>query len=182
MDVDSKEEQTSNLNELTTKGDETMLAIRSHVMDGGSLIKLCKKWDVSYSEIMLWIRDDSERSQAYDTAVNDRSEWAREVVLDELRLMSTSGLSQFYDDEGNIIPPEKWTDSMNAMVESIKMKDYAGKDGDSSSEFNIKLWNKLKAIELFGKNIGMFAEQVNVKVMRLEDIIGGSRELDDKES
>jgi len=179
MDTDIKQDQPSKLDELTAKPDDTMLTIVRHVASGGSLIDLCKIWQIMYADILGWIRFDDVRSKAYDMAVNDRSEWARESILSELRKMSTGGLSQFYDEDGNIIPPEKWTPEMDSVVESVRCKET--NDGDKeTSEFNIKLWNKLKAIEMYGKNLGMFAEQVNVKVLKLEDIINGSRELEDE--
>jgi len=181
MDSELKKDNPITLESLTADPDQFMLSIVRHVTSGGSLIDLCKVWIVPYNEVLGWIRFDDTRSKVYDKAINDRSEWARESILSELRKMSTGGLSKFYDDSGNVIPPEKWTPEMDSMVESIRCKEYRDDKRDiETSEFNIKLWNKLKAIEMYGKHLGMFAEQVNVKVLKLEDIINGSRELEDE--
>lgn len=65
-----------------------------------------------------------------------------------------------------------------AAIQSVKVKTIPGKDGASGTEREIRLADKMKALELLGKHIGMWNDKLNVNVT-LPVVISGDDELED---
>lgn len=63
---------------------ERMDKICSHVANGGSLIDLAEMFQINYSEIIAWIRRDVNNSKRYTQALEDRTEWTKDALLNEL--------------------------------------------------------------------------------------------------
>lgn len=179
MDNKQIENQITNLSEITARADQTMLTVESHLTAGGSLIDLAKTWNVSYINLLKWIRSDKQRETVYNQAMNDRNEWARELVLNELFRLTHGSSAELLDARGELIPPTEWTEEQKARVESIRIKTYVDKNGEVTNEHFVKSWDKLKAITLFGKNQGLFQDVLHVKGLTLEDLVQGSKDLDE---
>lgn len=64
-----------------------------------------------------------------------------------------------------------------ACVESIKHKSFSGKNG-TGEEREIKIFSKLKALEMLGKHLGMWNDKVDVNVA-VPIVISGEDALED---
>lgn len=157
----------------------TMDTIYQNVANGGSLIDLCKTWDVGYSKVLRWIRADSVRLKTYQEALADRDEWTKEVLLRELRSIATSDLREMFNEHGRLKPPAEWPDSITraiASVETFEEFQGAGKDreyiGDTKK---LKLWDKTKSLELIGKTMALFVDRKELGLeSSLEDLLAAS--------
>ena len=64
-----------------------------------------------------------------------------------------------------------------AAVASVKIKTIPGKGGKNGVEREVKLYDKLRALELAGKHLGMFKEKVEVsgggedEMTKLDDLL-----------
>ena len=129
--------------------------ILSHVRNGGSLISLCEAWGVRYSDFIGWIRADNKRSEAYNLAGQDRSEWTKEMILSELRLLSRFDIRKLYDADGNLKPIQELDDETARMVASTEIDELFSGKGDfrtkSGQTTKVKVYDKLKALELVAK-------------------------------
>lgn len=175
-------EGTQNLRNITRLMADpygTMDVICSFVAGGGSIINLCKTWDVAYTDVLKWIRDDKTLSARYDQAIQDRSEWTIEQLLRELRLMAMSDIRDLYDDNNCLKPVKDWPEHIARAVEAVKIDELYEGTGAERTQIGetkqVKLWSKLKAVELLGKNLKLFLDHVQVSgSVKLEDIIAGS--------
>ena len=143
---------------------ELLDIVCSYVAAGGTAVSLANCWEIRYGDLMNWIRSNPERDKRYETAMLDRTEWIYERVLRELRSIASSDIKALFDDEGAIKPISEWPDSISRAVSSIEVNELWGTNEDGKKEQigvtkKVKFWDKLKAVELIGKNMGMFVEK-----------------------
>ncbi len=79
-------------------------------------------------------------------------------------------------DAQGVINPEAAEDDL-ACIESIKYKE-SHSDSGTSIEREVKISSKLKALELLGKNLGMWNEKLDVSV-NIPVVISGEDALED---
>ena len=155
--------------------------IIAHVSSGGSLIELCHVWDVFFHEINTWIY--KEHKSDYETALRSSTEFLIQRVRDELKTIATLDIRKAYDDQGRLKLPSEWPDELAGVVAAIEtVEEFEGKgEARESIGFTkkLKLWDKLKALELLGKNLSMFIERHEVSgKVTLEDLVAGSMKPD----
>lgn len=168
-----------NLARLDAEPDATMSVICSFVSNGGSIINLIKTWDVPYPEVLAWIRKDKERARKYEQALSDRSEWTIEQLLTQLRNIAMFDIRQIYDQDNNLKPVTEWPPEAAQAVEAIKVDEiyegYGAERTQVGETKQVKLWSKIKAIELLGKNLKLFIDHIEHSgSLKLEDLVGGS--------
>lgn len=157
----------------------TIETICINVTEGGSLVSLAKLWQVPYSKLLKWVRADATRNQAYEQALKDRDEWTKETMLLELRTLSMSDLREAFDDSGKLKHPKEWPDSFAKVVGSLEVFEEFQGFGDNREYIGdtkkLKMWDKLKAIELIGKTIAAFTDKKEHSgSMTLEQLLLGS--------
>lgn len=149
-----------------------MQSIFDHVASGGSLIALCRTLDVKYATLIHWLHRDPERDKQYNLALSARAEWAMERVLAEIQLIGTVDIRRAYDDSGELLPINEMPDDVARALVSVDIsEDEAGRTNK-----RIKLIDKLKALELMGKNFGMFIDrhEIDLGKQTLEALVSGS--------
>lgn len=143
----------------------------NHVANGGSAIEYCKAKQVSYADVMRAIRAKPELKTKYDAAVVDRQEWTTERWLQELSNLSSYSVKDMLNPDGSFKQVSELSDEILAAIKEI---DAANK--------TVKFTDKLKALELLGKKLGLFVEKREVQgVLRLEDLIYDPRKPDPTE-
>lgn len=158
----------------THLSDPDLLAtICAHVANGGTLITLCETWELRFSDIMAWIHADIEgREKAYIKALNDRAEWGQEVVLAELRAIGTADRTKIFNGAGKLLPVSEWPKDVAKAVAG-----YEESDTQWGVSIKVKYTDKLKALELLGKQMGMFVEKRELSgTVTLEQLVSQSRE------
>lgn len=157
----------------------TIQTICDNVVEGGSLVSLAKLWQVPYSKLIKWVRADDAREKAYEQALRDRDEWTKETLLIELRMLTVSDLREAFDDSGKLKHPKEWPDSFAKVVGSLEVFEEFMGTGDNREYIGdtkkLKMWDKLKAIELIGKTIAAFKDKTEHSgTMTLEQLLLGS--------
>lgn len=151
--------------------------IVDHVASGGTIAKIAREMDVPYKTLIGWIRCDKLRSDRYDRALNDRNEAMIENILNALDSIQNFDIRDLYDGEGNMLPMRQWPSEARFCVNSIKPTEWGNE---------LKLSDRLKAIELAGKHKAMFTERITHEAGKsLVDLIqesweNGSRTLLEK--
>jgi len=146
---------------------------------GGTLINFAKLYDVSFPDLMKWIRADKERTTLYNQAVTDRKEFTVESILQELRTLASFDVRQLYDDQGRLKPIQDWPANAAAAVAGIEVNELFQGKGDDQEIIGmvkkIKLWDKNKSIEQLGKTLALYVDRVEeTKVLKLEDLVRSS--------
>lgn len=169
---------------------DTMETICGDTANGGSLIKLAETWNIRYSDILLWVHADELRKKLYHEALDARNEWTVHRLLDELRSLSFINARLLFDENHALLTPDKWPDDICRAISSIEVDEIWDEDagfeaGGKKKKVQIgetkklKLYDKLKAIELLGKDLGRFISKHEVTgKLTLEDLVTGSLKKD----
>lgn len=156
--------------ELIEKPD-TLDKICQHVSNGGSLINLCELWEVQYSAVFYWIDRDEARRKQYHTAIDARVEWMIQRLLAELKALAFVDVRRVFDAQGDILPPDQWPSEVAKAVAGLDVS--VGLDEARIKK--VKFYDKLKSIDLLGKQLGMFIQRHEVTgKVTLEDLIASS--------
>lgn len=146
--------------------DDLMSQICIKVADGGTLVQLCKEWNVSFGLISNWIHSDESRSKRYRQALNDRGEWATERLLQELRRLAFVDIRSAFTPQGTIKPMDQWPDELGSAVQSVDVEElFAGRGAEKEhigQSKKIKFWDKNKSIETLCKTMQMFQDRVEI--------------------
>jgi phage terminase small subunit len=125
-------------------------------------------------------------SEAYNTALIDRDEWAKEAVLSELRAIALADIRSILDESGGVKPASEWPEEIARVIAGIdQFEEFEGR-GSARVQVGwtkkIKFWDKLKALELIGKELKMFVDKTdNSHSVKLEDLILKSHSPPQKE-
>jgi len=150
-----------------------------HVIQGGALPNYCKLKNIKYSQVIKWLYADEDREQEYELALKARGEWFIQSILDELKTIALADIRDAYDESGNLLPVHQWPDHVAKIVQAVEVQeDFEGqgvmrkKVGETK---RLKLWDKLKSIELLGKNLKLFKDQVeHTGQLSLEELVQAS--------
>lgn len=85
-------------------------------------------------------------------------------VLQEIKRISFSDIRRVFNEYGNLKPVSELSDDEAAAIGSVEVviKNAAAGDGHTDTIHKIKHWDKLKALELAGRHLGMFEENASV--------------------
>ena len=159
---------------------ESINMVCANVSMGGSLITIAETLGVNYAGLLKWIRTESNRNQAYNQALEDRKEWAKEKIFKLIMDVSSADIRQLYDENNKLLPVKAWPNSVAAAVtavESFEEFEGSGQDrtyiGDTK---RVKLVDKNRSIELVMKHLSMLVEKHEVKGnLTLEQLVRDSK-------
>lgn len=154
----------------------TLRRICEHVANGGSLLELCKIWEVPYGALMSWIHENPDRSRQYDKAIQSQLYWAIDRVLDELKRIATVDISEAYTDKNELKPMKDIPEDVRraiVAVETEELFDGVGREREMIGYTKrIKVADKIKALELIGKKFAMWIEKKQLDMSKsLEELI-----------
>lgn len=134
--------------------------IINHVTNGGTLTSLAKMLGCDYSEIMNQIRKDESLNERYKQALEDRKEWGRERILEELQYLSAYNIQDAVNIDGTLKPVRDLPEDLARSIKEV--------DADGGIKFN----DKLKAMDQSAKLLGLNVEKLEVSgSLSLKDII-----------
>lgn len=158
---------------------DSMDTIFAHLANGGDLITLAQLWNVRYSDLIGWLNEDEGRKKRLMEALTAQQEWAVARLLHEIKKISFIDIRKIFNDDHTIKPPKEWPDDVAAAVAGIEMLEEFEGTGDQRQQVGwtkkLKLIDKLKALELLGKDLGRFVNRTEVSgKVTLEDLVTGS--------
>lgn len=159
---------------------DAMDQIYAHVSNGGDMVTFAQMLDLRMSDVALWINKDFGRVKAYTAAAKAGDEWIKQRVLKELALIGTVDIRRIFRDDGGLLPPNEWPEDVARAISAVDIEElYEGTGRDRQQvgfTKKIKMNDKLRALELIGKDRGMFVQKHSVVVESLEDLVAGSWE------
>lgn len=126
---------------------------------GGSPIDFCDARNLRYSDLINWIYADSARSQKYQLALDARSEWLIQQILVELQRLALVDIREAFNPDGSLRPIAEMSPALAACISSIQIDD----EGIKRVRFR-SMSDKLRAVELLGKNLSMFIDRHDFNV------------------
>lgn len=154
------------------------MLVYNHIAQGGALTDLAETLDFPYHYLTSWIEGDELLSAQFNRALKFRDEWAKETLLNHLRAISFVDIGNLYDDDGklkNIKDIDKQTRRAMASFEEETIE-VMGQNGRIKK---VKMNDKLKAIEVLGKQLGVFHDKIeHTGKVTLEKLVAESYEDD----
>ena len=157
--------------------------------------RFCDEYLIDLNATQAAIRSGYKRSEYTDTNANKILENTRVAEEIEKRMAERSkrtGINQdrvilelariAFVNPQNVIDPEDAsvrvdaTEDDLACIQSVKVKTMDSEKG-SSTEREVKLADKMRALELLGKHLGMFKDNIKLDVTPV--VIGGDDGLED---
>jgi phage terminase small subunit len=83
-------------------------------------------------------------------------------ALREAAALAYSDLTTLFDDKGNLLPKEKWPAALRPAIRKIEVvrKNVTAGDGQTDDVLRVEAWDKVKALEMIAKHLGLFEEKV----------------------
>ena len=167
----TKEEKERTANKLA---DPTLCAdVCAYVSVGNSLIDLCNIWQVTYWVVSTHMY--KHHKNEYEAALNTRGEWIDMRILDEIKSIGLVDIASAYDENGRLMDPKEWPESFKRSVSAVESEEQRDKLGNVTGYTKrIKMWDKLKALELLGRNRKLFKEDARqgVNVVQIFQNLG----------
>ena len=148
-----------------------------HISSGGSLIDVAEMNNVPYGRLCAWVNQDPERRKRYTAACEDQERFLKASILRELQRITLVDIRQAFNEDGSLKNLEDMPPELGAQIKEIKVDELFEGRGQERQHVgytkHIKFWDKLKAIELIGKELKMFVNQHEVSG-NLSDILDRS--------
>jgi hypothetical protein len=142
----------------------TMDNICTHILQGGSLVDLAETWEIPFGWIRQWMAADEERDRAYALALNRRAEFEGEKIKRELARIAYADFRKIYTTDGKLLPYNQWPADVAAAVVGVEYRD--------GKLIEFKRADKIRALELAGKTIGVFSDKIEMDgTMTLEAML-----------
>lgn len=168
-----------NLWPVVVQDPKTIDTIFNHIASGGTLAGLCETWGVNYGIVRAWINATEVRARVYIDACAARDDLAKDIIFEQLMRLAKSKLRTLFNEDGSLKLPHEWPEEADAFVASIETEELFEGVGQDRIHIGytkkVKLWDKLKSIEMLGKKLGLFNEKVEHSgKITLEDVIARS--------
>ena len=139
--------------------------------NGGSLITAADKLGIPYSRLSVWLNADEDRRIRIKLAVDSRDEWLVHRITDELQAIGLVDIREAFDENGRLRPLSEIPDEITKCISGIDVVETSDKDGTVAQVKRIRMIDKMKALEMLGRNLEKFIERkkVEVSVVRVEE-------------
>lgn len=132
----------------------------THVASGGAIETLAELWDIPGGWIMTYMNSTPGKREAFAAAIVSRDAWLGEALTRQAIAMSTSDIRGILCEDGIPLPKSEWPPEVAKAIQSFDV--IVDKDGNPT--YRVKMYDKLRAIELAGRRVGTFQPSVDVKL------------------
>jgi hypothetical protein len=138
-----------------------------HIRNGGSLTQLSKLWKFDYSEFMKSIRSNPTLLNEYQSALEDRKEWAKERIYEELQYMGTYNIKDAVNPDGTLKTIHELPEDLARSIKEIDV------DG------GIKFTDKRASLADKQKLLGLTVEKLELTgKLTLADLINQAKKTE----
>jgi hypothetical protein len=157
----------------------------NHITNGGSLTELAEMIEIPYYVLMSWIDMDPARTEKHRLAQNRREEWCKETILSHLRWLATFDIGELCNPDGSLKKINEIPKRTRAAIAAIDVAEIfefeRGTKNKIGETKKIRSFDKLKALEIAGKQLGIIRDKVEHRVEHtLEDIVAESFKTGDE--
>lgn len=154
--------------------------VLTHIACGGSLEDYARQLEIRFADLWRYLTGLPDWEKQYDLALKTSEARDKDLVLRSLRAIVTTYPSDCFNEDGTMKPVSEWPKDLIAGFETEELLSH---DKETMGEVlgtvkKVKAIDRLKALEMLGKERGMF--QVKGKVehtMTLEQIVEQSNRI-----
>ena len=111
---------------------------------------------------------------------SERTEITQDMVLKELWRIAGLDLSKAYDEAGNLLPLHEMPEDVRRAIAGLETLEEMQGVGENRRKVGdtrkLKIWDKVRALELLGKHLGIFTDRVKIGPLQ-EDLEAEIAEL-----
>ncbi len=145
------------------KQPKAMELIYNRLVSGGTLVHVCREFDIHYPFVLRWINADDGRKARFDEAVRDREHHVKEAVLRELLDLLTIDRSEAYSDDGTLKNLKDIPENLRRFIHTVDVEeskvDIDGRSTITTAVKKIKFHDKMQAVPLLMKHLKMLTER-----------------------
>ena len=159
--------------DLTSVDPDTILG---HIANGGSISGLAKLWQCTYKTVHAKLLEIDPNGTHLANAIKIAETRDKDLITQTLRSSLGSSAVEAYNEDGTLKPLDQWPEELQASLTGIDIEErYDPKTGNlQGTSKKVKFTDKLKAIELLGRERNMFNKtKVEVEVS-LEALVAES--------
>jgi phage terminase small subunit len=122
-------------------------------------------------------RGPQKRTLALRAAAQRSLAVTADRTIREIGRLAFSDIGQLFDAKGRLRPLHELPADVRAAIASVKIskKNLTAGDGVVEDVIEVKLWDKLRAVEMAAKHHGLLLEKIEHSgKMTLEELVGGS--------
>lgn len=85
-------------------------------------------------------------------------------ALREAARLAYADIRQLYDDQGRLKPIKDWPDDLAAAIGGVEFvrRNIEGGDGHQDDVIKVKAWDKVRALEMLFKHMGLLTERMDL--------------------
>ena len=141
---------------------------------GVNVLRICAENCYDYGSMVNWVYSDEGRKAKYEEALVRRGDWLCHRIIKELEDVGLMDVGEMYDGNGVLKSMGEMSEAARRAISGIDVEE-RDDDGVGVTVRKVKVWDKLKALEMMGKTQAMFRDRVDVGgVLTLEDLVMGS--------
>lgn len=162
---------------------ETPDIIYRHMANGGSLITYCEMMNVDFCDVTKWL--NAEHMEVFNNANEALRQWEIHRLLQEIKAISFVDIRKIFNEDHSLKSPSEWPDNIASALAGIDVAEIWDNEADADGKKHkvqigeikkIKLFDKLKALEMLGKDLGRFVTKHEVSgKLTLEELVTGSK-------
>jgi hypothetical protein len=138
-----------------------------YVAGGGTLTEWCRGKDIPYNAINTWLNADKARQERYAAALGLRDSHQKERVTQEVAGLMDADLAEAFDENGCLKSIHDIPLAVRKAIASIEVDELWEGHGKDRRQIGvtrkIKLWDKVKGIELMARKNKMLTDRIEAK-------------------
>lgn len=133
---------------------------------GSTLVAWCREHDLRTSLVAAWIELDDTRRKRYRDALDVRERHHKDEIIEQLRAMITSDITQAFTDDGTLKPLSQIPVGVRHWIAGMEIEELFEGRGEAREQVGIlrkiKLHDKVRSIELLMRNLKMLVDKVEL--------------------
>jgi len=149
--------------------------VLEHIALGGTIYDIADLRGVPASKLWQIVRMLPDAAKRISQAEASGMEVTRDRNRRELGQIAYADIRGIYTESGSLRPISEWPAGAAASIASIKTKRYlegSGNNAEMVEVVEVKRYDKIKAIELIGKDANQFMERVQVDHTGSIELVG----------
>jgi phage terminase small subunit len=145
---------------------DTIDVLCAAIVAGGTLAAWCSERDVIYGAIAAWVETDETRRKRYRDALDVRDRHHKDIIIEQLRNMITSDVTQAFGVNGAMLPLEQIPPGLRQWIAGMEVEELFEGRGENRERIGylrkIKFHDKTRSIELLMRNLAMLIDHKQI--------------------
>lgn len=141
----------------------------THVACGGSLQDMAKQLEMRFSDLYKYITSVPDGEKKYELALKTAEARDKDLIIRSLRGVIETYPSDMFNEDGSVKPVSEWP---KELIAGFEIEEIYNKSEAVGNIKKVKAVDRLRAMEMLGKERGMFANRTKLETtLTLEQLV-----------